>query len=79
VILTVIASAHRHDLDVWAYLRDVMERLAKGEQNLEQLLPDVWKANHPEHVRNFRTEERQTRADDRRYKSAQRRIDRVKA
>ena len=78
IILTVIASAHRHDLDVWAYLRDVMERLAKGEQNLEQLLPDVWKASHPEHVRNFRTEERQHRADDRRYKIAKRRIERVK-
>lgn len=30
VILTVIASAHRHDLDVWAYLRNILERLAKG-------------------------------------------------
>jgi transposase len=79
VILTVIASAHRHDLDVWAYLRDVLERLAKGEQNLEELLPDVWKANHPEHVRNFREEERQHRADDRRYQNAKRRIERVNA
>jgi hypothetical protein len=79
VILTVIASAHRHDLDVWAYLRDVLERLAKGDQNLEELLPDVWKANHPEHVRNFREEERQHRADDRRYHNAKRRIERVNA
>lgn len=78
VILTVIASAHRHDLDVWAYLRDVLERLAKGDCDLEQLLPDVWKANHPEHVRNFREEERQQRADDRRYRRAKRRIERVK-
>jgi transposase len=79
VILTIIASAHRHDLDVWAYLRDVLERLAKGEQNLEELLPDVWKASHPENVRNFRHEERQQRADDRRYRKAKRRIERVNA
>ena len=79
VILTVIASAHRHDLDVWVYLRDVLERLAKGEQHLEQLLPDVWKAAHPEHVRNFREEERRDRADDRRYKTAKRRLERVNA
>jgi hypothetical protein len=79
VILTIIASAHRHDLDVWAYLRDVLERLAKGEQNLEELLPDVWKASHPENVRNFRHEERQHRADDRRYRKAKRRIERVNA
>ena len=79
VILTVIASAHRHDLDVWAYLRDVLERMANDVQNLEDLLPDVWKASHPEHVRDFREEERQHRADDRRYQNAKRRIERVKA
>jgi hypothetical protein len=40
----VVASASRHNLDVWAYLRDVLERLALGEPNLESLLPDVWAA-----------------------------------
>ena len=79
VILTVIASAHRHDLDVWAYLRDILERLAKSETNLEALLPDIWKASHPEYVRTFREEERQRRADDRRYHAAKRRIEAAKA
>ncbi len=74
VILSIVASAHRHDLDVWAYLRDVLERLAKGDCELDQLLPDVWKLNHPEHVRTFREEERQQRAEDRRYRRARRRI-----
>ena len=60
-ILTVIASAHRHDLDVWTYLRDVLERLAKGEQDLASLLPDVWKTSHPDAVRTFREEERRER------------------
>ena len=75
VILTVIASAHRHDLDEWAYLRDVLQRLAQGEDDLEQLLPDVWKAAHPQHVRAFREEERDRRAEDRRYRRAKRRIE----
>ena len=66
IILTVVASAYRHDLDVWAYLRDVLERLATGEDDVEALLPDVWKAAHGEHVREFRTDERQQRADERR-------------
>ena len=79
IILTVIASAHRHHLDVWAYLRDVLERLAKGEGNLEKLLPDVWKAEHPQHVRDFRAEEHQQRADDRRYRRAKQRIEAVKS
>jgi hypothetical protein len=79
IILTIVASAHRHDLDVWAYLRDVLERLAKGEDNLEELLPDVWKAKHPEHVRDFRAEERDHRAAERRYRRAKRRIEAAKA
>ena len=72
-ILTVVGSAHRHDLDVWAYLRDVLERLARGTTDLEALLPDVWKAAHPEHVRTFREQEKQERADARRYRRARRR------
>jgi len=77
VILTVVASAHRHDLDVWAYLRDVLQRLGEGEDDLEQLLPDVWKAARPEHVRTFREEERDRRTEDRRYRRAKRRIEAV--
>jgi len=79
VILTVIASAHRHDLDVWAYLRDVLERLALGESHLEELLPDVWKAAHPQHVRTFREEERERRAENRRYRGAKRRLEAMRA
>jgi transposase len=79
IILTVVASAHRHDLDVWAYLRDVLECLAKGEHKLEELLPDVWKKKHPQHVRDFRAEERQERADQRRYRRAKQRIEAVKS
>jgi transposase len=79
IILTVIASAHRHDLDVWAYLRDVLERLAKGEDDLEELLPDIWKAKHPQHVRDFRAEERQQRAEGQRYRRAKQRIELAKA
>ena len=41
VILTVIANAHRHDLDVWAYLRGILKRLAKGGTDPAQLSPDV--------------------------------------
>ena len=53
VLYTVVASAVRHDLDVWAYLRDVLERLAcameseHGSADLTALLPDVWAQSHP--------------------------------
>ncbi len=44
IFYSIIASARRHDLNVWQYLADVLRRLADlkpGE--LEQLLPDNWK------------------------------------
>jgi transposase len=44
VLFTLLSSAKRHGLNTWAYLRDVLWRLADlkpGE--LEQLLPDRWK------------------------------------
>lgn len=43
VLFTIISSAKRHRLNTWAYLRDVLWRLADlkpGE--LEHLLPDRW-------------------------------------
>jgi transposase len=43
VLFTLVSSAKRHRLNTWAYLRDVLWRLADlkpGE--LEQLLPDRW-------------------------------------
>jgi hypothetical protein len=44
IIYTIIASARRHDLNIWKYLSDILLRLADlkpGE--LEHLLPDAWK------------------------------------
>ena len=48
IIYSIIASARRHDLDVWQYLGDVLRRLADlkpGE--LPDLLPDAWKQARP--------------------------------
>ena len=72
-LLCVVSSAHRHDLDVWAYLHDALEQLARGTPDLSPLLPDVWKAAHPEHVRTFREQEKENRAAERRYRRAARR------
>jgi hypothetical protein len=75
VILSVISSAHRHDLDVWSYLRDVLEKLASGTTDWESLLPDVWKVSHPDRVRTFRTDEKQDRAENRHFERARRRLE----
>lgn len=62
VLYTIVASAARHHLDVWAYLRDVLERLSTGGVTLEGLLPDVWAASHPDSIHKFRRHEQTARA-----------------
>jgi transposase len=73
VLYTIVGSAARHDLDVWAYLRDVMERLARGESDLANLLPDVWAAAHPEAIRTYRGREREAKAAAKRERRQRRR------
>jgi hypothetical protein len=80
ILYTVVASAARHNLDVWAYLRDVLERLALGEPNLDSLLPDVWAAAHPEAVRSYRAHEREAITTAKRARRERRRaLERIKA
>ena len=72
-LYTLTASAHRHHLDVWAYVDDVLRRLAGGESDLDALLPDVWAAAHPEKVRSYREAESLARAAQTKARRARRR------
>lgn len=72
-LYTVVASAARHDLDIWAYLREALETLAAGTGDLVQLLPDVWAAAHPESVRAYRGREREAQATAKRERRKRRR------
>ena len=79
-ILSVVGSAHRHNLDLHAYLSDVLECLARRAQappptndDLDALLPDRWKATHPEAVLKFREEERQKVAEKKKDRHEKRR------
>jgi transposase len=45
VLSSLVASAKRHHIDPFAYLRDVFARISAHPQNrLEEFLPDKWKA-----------------------------------
>jgi len=80
ILYTVVASAARHDLDVWAYLRDVLERLATGDTDPTSLLPDVWAAAHPAAIRSYRAHEREAVAAAKRARRERRRaLERAKA
>ena len=61
--LTLVTSAVRNDLDVWAYIKDVLDRLLAGSTDYEPLRPDHWKQSHPESIRSYRVAERRDRAD----------------
>lgn len=60
---TLVTSAVRNDLDVWAYLNDVLTRLLSGETDYEPLRPDIWRTAHPEAIRHYRVQERRDKAD----------------
>jgi hypothetical protein len=72
--LSLVSSAVRNDLDVFVYVKDVLDRLLAGETDYHALRPDVWKESRPEAVRVYRHEERLARADAKATKRARRRM-----
>jgi hypothetical protein len=60
--LTVALRAVRNDLDVWAYVKDVLDQLLAGRTDYAALRPDRWAMPHPEHIRCYRSQERRDRA-----------------
>jgi transposase len=72
-LLTLVSSALRNDLDVWAYVKDVLDRLLTGSTDYTSLRPDRWAASHPEHIRAYRAEERRDRAVAQHSRRARRR------
>ncbi len=71
--LTLVSSAVRNDLDVWAYLKDVLDRLLAGDTGYDALRPDAWRQAHPEAIRAYRAAERRDRADRKQLRRAERR------
>lgn len=62
-LMTLVSSAIRNDLDVFAYLKGVIDALLAGATDYSELRPDVWARSHPDQVRQYRIEERRDRAD----------------
>ena len=51
----------RNDLDVYSYVKGVLDALLAGSTDYESLRPDHWAAAHPEAIRVYRQEERRER------------------
>ena len=70
------SSAHRNDLDVWAYVDDVLRRLLDGETDYEPLLPWNRALEHPDSVRQYRKDERRDKEARQRKKREKHRAQR---
>jgi hypothetical protein len=72
-LLSIVSSAARNDLDIFVYVKDVLDKLLSGSRDFEAMRPDVWKLTHPEAVRIYRQDERRHRAEVKSAKRAKRR------
>lgn len=71
--LTLASSAIRNDLDVWDYIKDVLDQLLEGSTDYESLLPWKWAESHPESIRRYRQQERKDRVRRKQARRAHRR------
>jgi transposase len=71
--ITLVSSAVRNDLDVWAYIKDVLDQLLAGSTDYHALRPDIWRSHHPEAIRTYRVKERRDRATRKHRRRARRR------
>ena len=72
-LMTIIGTAIRNDLDVHAYLDDVLRRALAGETDWSALSPPAWRDSHPESIRDYRQDERRQAVDRKRVRRARRR------
>lgn len=72
ILHTIVSTALPNDLDVWAYVKDVLDQLLAGSTDYYSMRPDVWKQSHPEHVRTYRVDERRGAAARQRFRRATR-------
>jgi transposase len=80
-LYSIVQSAKLYNLDVTAYLTDVLRRLPDlsptDTDTLRELLPDRWAAAYPQHVVIARQQESREALEHRRLRRAQRRLQTV--
>ena len=62
-LMTLTSSAIRNNLCVWSYIKGVLDALLAGSLDYTALRPDAWAASHPEHIRQYRVDEKKSRAE----------------
>ena len=77
ILFSIVASARRHRIEPWAYVRALLVALSVPGADLRALLPDQWIAAHPEHYLKYRREEAEAAARGRKRRRAERRAKRL--
>jgi transposase len=74
ICLSILASAKRHLIEPFAYVRALLIAHAADEVDLESLLPDTWIKTHPEYVVQYRRDEAEAAAQRRAKRRLGRRL-----
>lgn len=72
--LTLVSSALRIHLDVWAYVKAVLDALLAGSTDYASLRPDNGAATHPQAIRTYRQDERRERTEAKKTRRNARRL-----
>jgi transposase len=72
-LISILASAKRHGIEPFEYVRQLLIALSSVDVDLRSLLPEVWIAAHPEHFLTYRRDEAEAAAIARRRRRARRR------
>jgi hypothetical protein len=73
ICISILASARRHGIEPFAYVRQLLIALSSADVDLRTLLPDVWIAAHPEHFLQYRRDEAEAAARARKRRREKRR------
>jgi hypothetical protein len=73
ILMSILASAKRHGIEPFAYVRQFLIVLSSADVDLRSLLPDVWIAAHPEHFMQYRRDEAEAAARARKRRREKRR------
>ena len=73
ILMSILASARRHGIEPFAYVRQLLIALSSADVDLRTLLPDVWIAAHPEHLLQYRRDEAEAAARARKRRREKRR------
>ena len=73
ILTTICSTAHRHNLDVYAYEKEVADQLLAGNKAYESMQAENWAKEHPEHIRTYRIEESRYAADRKKVRREERR------